>query len=443
MKRKYSRRDFVKQNSVIGLGAAMQFGLSSSFYEKFIGGGGNPAHIDRIENEIILHGRRNNQAWFEPAIGVIPGNKKRLPQVFARATLLSGNDIGPQLYMKTDNLGKSWSNPILCQNWFKVPLNDNVYEEPWFGFFYHKMTNKFIAIGHTHFVQDEGTGTSYKNTSYKNERHYRSPDLKGSIVCSLWDPSKADFEPWVRMKLSEKIDLGIYYNGQFHEKDDGTILIPGYYRGSLKEEESSDYSKVTVIRCKFNGTDLQYIEHGSIHSVEEARGLAEPSLVYFGGKYYLTVRHDLRGYVTSGEDGLHFDELKTWRFDDGEDLGNYNTQQKWLKQNDVLHLIYNRKSELNNGVFRSRAPLFMAEVDTDRLMIRRNTERIVFPEKGARMGNFNTVNVTDNESWIISGEWLEGMFSHSKKGDRFWVDSSSINYVQYIGDLLLARVSWK
>ena len=28
--------------------------------------------IDRIENEIVLHGRRNNQAWFEPRMGVIP-----------------------------------------------------------------------------------------------------------------------------------------------------------------------------------------------------------------------------------------------------------------------------------------------------------------------------------------------------------------------------------
>ena len=28
--------------------------------------------IDRIDNEIILHGRRNNQAWFAPTIGIIP-----------------------------------------------------------------------------------------------------------------------------------------------------------------------------------------------------------------------------------------------------------------------------------------------------------------------------------------------------------------------------------
>src|SRR5690606_36346762 len=127
----------------------------------------------------------------------------------------------------------------------------------------------------------------------------------------------------------------------------------------------------------------------------------------------------------------------------GEDLGNYNTQQKWLKHDDTLYLVYNRKSELNNGVFRSRAPLFMAEVDTDRLRVRRNTERIVFPEKGARMGNFNIASPTQDQSWIITGEWLQGKFDHSEKGDRFWVDSSSINYIQYIGDLLLARFYWK
>ena len=84
----------------------------------------------------------------------------------------------------------------------------------------------------------------------------------------------------------------------------------------------------------------------------------------------------------------------------------------------------------------------MAEVDADRLMVRRKTERIVFPEKGARMGNFNVANVSDTESWVVTGEWLEGRFSHLKEGDRFWVDNENINYIQYIGDLLLARVHW-
>ncbi|NLE67632.1 MAG: hypothetical protein GX608_09445, partial [Lentisphaerae bacterium] len=90
-----------------------------------------------------------------------------------------------------------------------------------------------------------------------------------------------------------------------------------------------------------------------------------------------------------------------------------------------------------------RAPLFMAEVDPDRLCVRRDTERIVFPENGARMGNFCMADVGPSESWVISGEWLEGMFPHSLKGRRFHVESDTINYIRYIGNLLLARVHWK
>lgn len=438
MKRKYSRREFVKQNSMIGLGAVMPFGINSSFLESLPKSENYASYIDRIDNEIILHGRRNNQAWFEPSVGVIPGKGIKPPQVFVKATLLTGNDIGPQLYIKTDNLGKTWTNPILCQNWFKVPLDNHVWEEPWFGFIYHNRTDQFFAIGDTHFVQDAGTVTGQKN-----ERHYNSPELRRSIVYSLWNPLKEDFEPWVRMKLPGDLYLSIYSHGQFHVEDDGTILIPGYYRGTMDEPVIPIERGVTVLRCKFDGRKLQYIEHGSVHVVREVRGLAEPSVIHLNGKYFLTVRHDLRGYVTSGDNGLQYDELIPWCFDDGEELGNYNTQQKWLKHKDTLYLVYNRRSELNRGVFRSRAPLFMAEVDPERLVVLRDTERIVFPEKGARSGNFNIANVAENEAWVFSGEWLQGMFPHSKKGDRFWVDSSNINYIQYIGNLNLGRIYWR
>jgi hypothetical protein len=438
MKKNYSRREFVKQNALVALGAAMPVGLHSTFYKKTAGKIAGQPQIKMIKNEIILYGRKNNRAWFAPAVGVIPGNKKDLPQVFVSVLLLTGNDIGPQFYLTTDDLGRTWSNPVLCQNWFKIPLADHVFESPGFGFLYHSGSERFIALGNTYFVQDAGT-----DTNQKNERHYSSPELKGSIVYSLWNPLRKDFEPWERMKLPANLSLSIFSHGQFHEKEDGTILIPGYYRSLQKETDLLSASGVTVLRCRFNGSELQFIEHGSILSVEEARGLAEPSLIHFRDKYFMTVRHDLRGYVTESEDGLHFNELKTWCFDDGEELGNYNTQQKWLNHDDTLYLVYNRRSELNNGVFRSRAPLYMAQVDVKRLNVIRNTERIVFPEKGARMGNFNIANVADDQSWIITGEWLEGMFSYSKKGERFWVENNSINYNQYIGDLLLARVFWK
>ena len=434
MKRKYSRRKFITDNSRIGLGAMIPLAFPDRSKTKPSNDADISSQIEKINNEIILEGRKNNQAWFEPAIGIIPGNANTIPHVFVRATLLTGDDIGPQLYLKTADLGRSWSNPVLCQNWFKVPLEDDVFEEPWFGFFYHTHSKTFLALGATHFVQDEG---KYHGGIHKQEKHYRAPGLNKSIVYSLWDPVRSDFTPWKRLKLPEDLFLGIYQNGQFHENKDGSMLIPGYYY------DQGPYSKVTVLRCNFYGTDLEFIEHGSIHTIEEGRGLHEPSVVFFKGRYFLTIRNDLRGYVTYGEDGLHYRDPKIWQFDDGEELGNYNTQQKWLKHGNTLYLIYNRKSDMNNGVFRSRAPLFIAEVDVEELGVKRKTERIVFPEKGARMGNFNVINVQDNESWVVTGEWLQGKFEHSIEGQRFWIGWEDVNYLQYIGDLLLARIRFK
>ena len=407
-----------------------------------------PMTIDRIENEVVINGRRDNQGWLEPAIGMIPGQQGRPPQVIIRATMTTGNDVGPQFYLKTDDLGRTWSNPILCQSWRKEPKEDHAFEEPWFGFHYHRKTGKFVAIGQTHFVRDGGgnhfnSGTTPRNPHHKNEGHYRSPNLRGRVVTSLWNPTRNDFEPWVAVDLPPDAHVSIYYNGQFHEREDGTLLIPGYYRGPQADGTNPAFTPITVLHFSFDGTNLKYLGHGSLHSVDTERGLAEPSLVSFGGKFFLTVRHNLRAYVTSGSDGLNFGELVPWHFDNGEELGNYNTQQKWLKHRDALYLVYNRRSELNNGVVRSRAPLFMAEVDPQTMRVKRATERIVFPEKRAQMGNFNVVTLSDQEAWITTGEWLQGMFPDSRKGDLFWVDSPSYNYLQYMGDLLLARVYWK
>ena len=51
------------------------------------------------------------------------------------------------------------------------------------------------------------------------------------------------------------------------------------------------------------------------------------------------------------------------------------TQQHWLKQGDSLFLVYTRRSELSRGVFRSRAPLWIARIDPDTLRLIRETER--------------------------------------------------------------------
>src|SRR5690606_16968702 len=139
----------------------------------------------------------------------------------------------------------------------------------------------------------------------------------------------------------------------------------------------------------FDGKVLRYREHGTELSIDDkTRGLGEPSLTRFDGTYYLTIRNDRRGYVTRSKDGLHFEPIQPWKFDDDKDLGSYNTQQHWVTHSAGLCLVYTRRGANNDHVFRHRAPLFMAQVDPERLRVMRKTERILVPERGARLGNF-------------------------------------------------------
>jgi len=49
----------------------------------------------------------------------------------------------------------------------------------------------------------------------------------------------------------------------------------------------------------------------------------------------------------------------------------------------------------------------MAEVDPETLQVKRKTERIIVPEKGARMGNFAVVNLSPSETWVTVAEWMQ------------------------------------
>ncbi|HIF06803.1 MAG TPA: exo-alpha-sialidase, partial [Gemmatimonadetes bacterium] len=80
-------------------------------------------------------------------------------------------------------------------------------------------------------------------------------------------------------------------------------------------------SRVTVARCGFDGKKLSLQKHGNELAVaDKTRGLHEPSLTRFGGEYFLTIRNDQRGYVTRSKDGLNYEPIQTWKFDDGADL---------------------------------------------------------------------------------------------------------------------------
>jgi hypothetical protein len=183
------------------------------------------------------------------------------------------------------------------------------------------------------------------------------------------------------------------------------------------------------MRCAFDGRSLKYLEHGNEMGVkDETRGCHEPSIAKLGDTYFLTIRHDLRGYVTRSRDGLHFDEIREWKFDDGSELGNYNTQQHWVTHSDGLFLVYTRRGLNNDHVTRHRAPLLMAQVDPEKLHVIRDTEQVLVPERGARLGNFGVTDVSPGETWVTVAEWMQ-----PRGCEKYGSD----------GSVYAARIAWK
>jgi hypothetical protein len=254
---------------------------------------------------------------------------------------------------------------------------------------WHQATKTLLGTGHT--------------VVYTPDWKVKNPRPRHTSF-STYDPDKDQWGAWQKLAMPEgdKFHNSGAGSTQRYDLADGTILLPIYFSPPGKN------SRVTVARCSFDGTTLQFQKHGNELTIDDkTRGLHEPSLTRWGGEYFLTLRNDKRGFVTRSKDGLNFAPIQTWKFDDGQDLGNYNTQQHWVTHSDGLFLVYTRRGANNDHVFRHRAPLFMAQVDPKRLRVIRKTEQILVPERGARLGNFGVTNVSENETWVTVSEWMQ------------------------------------
>jgi len=328
-------------------------------------------------------------------VGIVPyAGKNGLPRLVMTMNRwdLSGSDVFKALYgMHTDDLGKSWTNPkklnslgphyeIIKGEKRPVALSD-------FWPSWHKNSGTLLGIGHTvvYTPEWEVTNPRPRHTSY-----------------SIYNSKYNIWTDWQKLEMPDPekfYDCGAG-STQRYDKSDGTILLPVYFRPPGRGQINS----VTITRCTFYGKKLRYLERGDELTIDIPRGLYEPSLTFYDGNYFLTMRNDKRGYVTKGSDGLHFKQSKPWTFDDGEELGNYNTQQHWVTHSDGLFLVYTRRGANNDHVFRHRAPLFIAQVDPDKLCVIRETEQILVPERGARLGNFGITDVSKDETWVTVAE---------------------------------------
>lgn len=356
-----------------------------------------------IELSTIRSGYDRKTCWVHPRAGAIRVDDGHPIVVMMMYKLrLTGMDVFYATNdMRTDDGGKTWSDPTEHADTLGRRPTDGGGEVgvcDWWPT-WHDASGCLLATGHTVTYQDDNIPTAARPRS---------------TAYTVYDPTSRTFTPWKKLITSDPERFVMEGAGSTQRLDlpNGEILLPTYftnpehYTAAADGMTTANYA-ATVMRCTFDGQTLNYVEHGSELIVPDGRGLVEPALTTFDGRFFLTLRNDNRGYVTCGGDGLHFDDPIAWTFDDGSDLGNYNTQQHWLTTPNALYLVYTRRGAGNDHVFRHRAPLFIAQVDPDKLCVIRDTEQILVPQRGARLGNFGITHISDNEAWVTTAEWMQ------------------------------------
>jgi hypothetical protein len=344
----------------------------------------------KIQLDVVSDGYDGKFCWMHPYAGTIPGETPTV--VLTKQKLLLGHSDAffPIHSQFSTDLGKTWSPLVEHKETLgRTQRSDGLIEgicdfvPKW-----HEASKQLIGTGHTVLYTPD-------NKIVVNQRRYP--------VWSVYDAKAQSWSKWSILKLPDEPLFWTAHAGCTQRLDlkNGDILLPIYSRA----ETSKAYS-TSIVRCRFENGELRYIERGNTLTVPIDRGLYESSLTHFNGKFYLTLRNDRAAYHAVSEDGLRYSEPKKWTFDDGQALGSYNTQAHWITHSKGLFLSYTRKGANNDHVFRHRAPLFIAQVDTERMTVLRASERILVPEKGAQLGNFGVVNVNESETWVTTSEGM-------------------------------------
>jgi lysophospholipase L1-like esterase len=348
---------------------------------------GLPFEVKRV---VVSKGYDGKTCWVHPRAGALPGATPSVVLTMQKL-LLTGSDVFYALNdTRSDDLGATWSRIREHGETLQRRNEPNGVEVGPCDFTpkFHAKSGKLLGIGH--------------NVRYRDNKVIH--DRQRETVWSVYDEKARIWSTWATLPMPDEPQFFCAGAGsvQRFDLESGYILLPIYFKA-----EKDKYYRVTVLRCSFDGSTLQYQEHGTELALESGRGVYEPSLTRCAGKFYLTLRNDTSAYLAVSDDGLRFGPIQPWKFDDGSDLGNYNTQQHWVAHRDRLYLVYNRKGAHNDHVIRHRAPLFMAEVDQKTLAVKRSTESVLVPERGARLGNFAVTEVSEKETWVTVAEWMQ------------------------------------
>ncbi|MCC6341364.1 MAG: exo-alpha-sialidase [Bryobacterales bacterium] len=353
--------------------------------------------IAGIRHSVLWEGRKQGKVWFHPRACRIPGKE---PVLLMTLQEITGSDVFHHVHWsESRDLAASWSEPKPIPGMGRRKTADGLEE----GICdvvpeYHARTKTVLAMGH--------------NVYYDRTGKLARPDTERWPVYIVRDPAGR----WgtVRKLEWDNPEASAMYTSNCSQRvtlENGEILVPLSF-GPLGRRDRG----VCTALCSFDGKELRIRKSGNVQRNAVKRGLLEPSLARFAGRYYMTIRaEDDRGYVTVSPDGLEWEEKRAWCWDDGEPLTMSTTQQRWLPHSEGLYLAYTRKDASNINVVRWRTPIFAAEVDVEKLCLIRSTERVVFriegdgvnhPETVPYLGNFHTTAISPRESIVTTCETL-------------------------------------
>jgi hypothetical protein len=316
---------------------------------------------------------------------------------------ISGSDVyGPVHESLSKDLGRTWSAPAPIPGFGRRLHGDGIQEgfcdtvpEP------HPQTGTVLAMAQNVYYRDE-------KLTRPNEQRY--PVYIVRRPSGAWGPLR-------KLEWNHPEASGLYMSNcaQRATLAGGDVIVPM----SCVPMGRADRAVCTTL-CSFDGEELRVKAHGNFLRLSAGRGLLEPSVVHYGGRFLMTIRaENQQGFVVASQDGMEWETLRPWCWEDGEPLMMSTTQQRWLTHSDGLFLVYTRRHASNVNVMRWRAPLFMAQVDLKRLCVLRETERIAIPLYGdgvargnevEHLGNFHATMISREESLITTGTVIPANF---------------------------------
>ena len=281
-----NRRHFIQQTAA---------GLLASNLASAQAAGGLIVSIDKVT---LKHGRDGSgPSWFHPRPCVVPG--KDGPKILMTMQEIRGSDYFlPVHFMESADLGETWTEPKPVPSLGRDPTTDGRGDEGVCDVVpqYHAKTDCVLALGHNVF---------YRGPKFDRKQPPRCP-VYAVYKDGVWSARK-------RLLWDDPRGAFIYTNncGQREVLEDGSIA----FVMSFGPNEAG--RSAVGVRCSFDGETLAIQKVGREIKHAAGRGLLEPSMVRYRGKFYATIRaEDSRGYVAASDDGLDFEEKQPWCWPD-------------------------------------------------------------------------------------------------------------------------------